>query len=337
MVTPAHQDKRDFADVCACYRGVSTVVLGASGFIGRWVARALSRCGARLSLVVRNPVEAETVFARYGIDGDIVQLDLGADPGELESLCRRLQPALVFNLAGYGVDRSERDESLAYRINEQLVRTLCQAMVRSRDESWPGQAVVHVGSALEYGEIGGDLSEESEPNPTTLYGQSKLAGTRALAVCCKENGLKAVSARLFTVYGPGEHEGRLVPSLLQSATENRALELTAGMQKRDFTYVEDVAEGLLRLGLADTLRGQVINLASGHLQTVRQFIEEAADVLAIPTEHLRFGRVPTRSEEMEHLPVSIERMRCSINWSPVIKVQQGIRETAEFFEREGVK
>ena len=81
--------------------------------------------------------------------------------------------------------------------------------------------------------------------------------------------MRAVTARLFTVYGPGEHCGRLLPSLIEAARAEKPLELTAGTQLRDLTYVEDVAEGLLRLGLAQAEPGSVVNLATGHLTMVR--------------------------------------------------------------------
>lgn len=334
---PNHQEKTAFADVCANYQGIRVLVLGASGFIGRWVARALSRCGAHLHLVVRDPATAQRVFDAYGIRGDLVQADLEKDPDSLEMLCKSVRPAIAFNLAGYGIDRSERDENLACRINEQLVQVLCDVMDATRDRDWPGQAIVHVGSALEYGEIGGDLNENSVPNPTTLYGQSKLAGTLALAACCRRSGLSGTTARLFTVYGPGEHDGRLLPALLNAAKTGESLALTTGRQKRDFTYVEDVAEGLLRIGVTGSPGAGIVNLASGYLHPVREFTEIAAKELDIPAENLQFGVVPTRAEEMDHQPVSIRRLRQAIAWSPLTEIQEGVRRTADFFKTVGVE
>ncbi|HYQ72183.1 MAG TPA: NAD-dependent epimerase/dehydratase family protein, partial [Gammaproteobacteria bacterium] len=197
------QGYNTIADIFAQYRGVRVVVLGASGFIGRWVARMLCRCGADISLPVRDAGTAGAIFDRYEIEGDLIETDLGCDPDALETVYRRVRPAITFNLAGYGIDRTERDEETAFQVNEKLVRTLCRITASCRDRGWGRQAVVHAGSALEYGEIGGDLGEDSIPNPTTLYGRSKLAGTRALASCCDKLGVNGITARLFTVYGPG--------------------------------------------------------------------------------------------------------------------------------------
>jgi nucleoside-diphosphate-sugar epimerase len=311
--------------IYAPYRNVSVVVLGASGFIGRWVARQLCAAGARPWLVVRDAAAAEAIFRRYEIQGAVAELDLTHQPA-VRAFLAEARAAIVFNLAGYGVDPSERSEALAHCINTELVRTVCDFCVSTHHRDWPGQHLVHVGSALEYGGAGGSLEEDTIAQPTTLYGVSKLAGTRALVA----SGARALTARLFTVYGPGEHSGRLLPLLLQAAHNQQALPLTAGLQRRDFTYVEDVAEGLLRLGLSSAQPGQIVNLATGQLHSVRQFVQAAAQVLGIPNERLDFGVLPTRTEEMSHAEVSVTRLQQLTSWLPRTELAEGIRRTCSF-------
>ena len=282
------------------YRGVRVAVLGASGFIGRWVARKLCAAGACAYLVVRDPASAAGTFARYEISGEIVEADL-SDTAAVGEIYRRIRPAITFNLVGYGIDPGERDEAISYRMNAALPKEICEAAAAWKDSTWAGQHFVHAGSALEYGEIGGDLREDGGTRPTTVYGKSKLQGTQLVAERCAALGLRGLTARLFTVYGPGEHAGRLLPSLIQASRTGEPLNLTAGTQRRDFTYVGDVADGLLRLGLAEGVEpGVVVNLATGELVSVRDFIEGAAAVLKIPSANLRFGALPTRLEEMNH-------------------------------------
>jgi len=192
------------------------------------------------------------VFSEYSIAGQVIEIDLL----QSNKVCQALQnimPSIVFNLAGYGVNPIERNELIAYQVNADLVREICHWIAEFKDKKWSGQHLVHVGSALEYGNIHNNLAEDSEPNPTTLYGNSKLAGTKNVARYCPELGIRGLTARLFSVYGPGELPKRLLPSLLETASTEQPLPLTVGRQKRDFTYVEDIAEGLLRLGLSTAL------------------------------------------------------------------------------------
>jgi nucleoside-diphosphate-sugar epimerase len=309
------------------YAGVRAVVIGASGFVGSSVARALCAWGADLVCVVRNRRAAAPRLR--SVEARIVEREL-CDESSVAELLGPLEPSVVFNLAGYGVDPDERDEVQARVANADLVEWVCRGVALARDREWHGAALVHAGTAAEYGAAGGVFSESTEPRPTTVYGRTKLEGTRRLATCCAALGLRGVTARLFTVYGPGEDEGRLLPALLAAARTGAPLSLTAGLQRRDFTFVGDVAEGLLRLGLSRDVRaGEVVNLATGRLLSVRQFTQVASSVLGIPENHLHFGALPTRPDEMEHDGVSVARLRAILSWVPATSIEDGIRATAE--------
>ena len=184
-----------------------------------------------------------------------------------------------------------------------------------------------------YGKDSSDLSESIACVPTTLYGESKLLGTKRLAMSCEQYGLKGVTVRLFSVYGPGEHNSRLLPSLLNLA-KNQSLPLTEGQQKRDFTYVEDVVEGLLRIGVINKSEAvnndRVINLATGQLNSVRSFVEIAASILTIDFKNLKFGEIPVRKEEMQHLPVTNALLKQQTGWVPSLSIAEGIGRCVKF-------
>jgi nucleoside-diphosphate-sugar epimerase len=157
-----------------------------------------------------------------------------------------------------------------------------------------------------------------------------LEGTRLLETHCRATGIKAVTARLFTVYGPGENPCRLLPSLIRAAQARVAVPLTSGSQQRDFTYVEDVADGLLRLGVAPAQPGDVVNLATGRLTAVCDFARLAAGMLGIPPDHLCFGRIHVRFPEMKHDAIDLRRLQKLTGWTPPTVLDEGIRKTAMF-------
>ncbi|MFN2397235.1 MAG: NAD-dependent epimerase/dehydratase family protein [Gemmatimonadaceae bacterium] len=317
--------------------GARAIVLGASGFIGRWVARRLTLEGTALWCTARDPVGAARIFEQYEVTSTLCRLDVLATD-DLAHLLREVRPHTVFNLAGYGVDQRERDPDLARAINQETVQTLVDLVPRLCDPAWRGLSLVHTGSALEYGEAGGggDLSEETAPNPTTVYGRTKLTGTEILADAERRGAIKAVAARLFTVYGPGEHAGRLLPTLLKAAGSTGRVALSSGTQRRDFTYVEDVALGLSRLAAANRPMPAIMNLATGKLTAVREFVALAASALGIANERLGFGDVPQRPEEMQHSAVSVDRLRSALGWVPATPIPAGVQATARFVAERGV-
>ncbi len=300
------------------YRGRRVLVTGATGFIGRRVVDALRRAGARLELGVRDVSSTPSpAFA----DAPSHQWS-ATDPPSIDRMVDAAEPAIIFNLAGYGVDPRERDAEQARAVNADLPARLARAVARVDPGTWSGARLVHAGSALEYGTATGDLQEETTPRPTTLYGRTKLAGTLAL----EDTAVASTTARLFTVYGPGERPGRLLPTLMRTLAAGTHCPVTAGAQHRDFTYVDDVAEGLLRLGLQRDLPG-VVNVATGILRTVRDFIEATVAVLDADPALVGWGEIPTRDEEMTHGPVSIERLVSLTGWQPRTSVEDGISRT----------
>ena len=330
------------SDPLTAFAGRRVLVLGASGFIGRWTAALLAAGGADLVASGRDAEATRAALASLAPffppagSLEVRACDL-AEAGALERLVNEVRPSVVFNLAGYGVDRSERDEVLARRINQDLLPELTYAIRDTRDDEWPGQHLVHAGSALEFGVVTGDLSDTWHCRPTTLYGKTKLAGSEHVVGAVQRNDLRGVTARLFTVYGPGEHDGRLLPSLRAAAHSTSGggdLELTAGTQLRDFTHVEDVARGLLRLGaMQHTLGEAALNLATGRMTTVRRFVEVAGEALGIAAERMRFGALETRPEEMCHDPVSIARLRQLTGWVPRMTIAEGVARSLEIDPR----
>ena len=311
--------------ILAAYSGASILVFGASGFVGGALTRALSASGARLTLALRDP--AGLPAGSHAVeDLEIVECDV-LDRSAVLAAVRMARPDITFNLAGYGVNRDERDETLARRVNADFPVMLCHSIAQFRSR-WPGAALVHAGSQLEYGMLR-ELREDVSARPDTVYGRSKLGGTEGIARCARAEHLCTVTARLFTLYGPGEQPTRLLSSLIDAAARGVDLPLTAGTQRVEFVYIDDVVEGLLRLGLAGEEPGLVVNLASGRLTSIREFALTAAKLLGLPAERLRFGAIPQRTDTMQYDSVSAERLRGLLGWVPGLSVEEGIRRTLE--------
>jgi UDP-glucose 4-epimerase len=305
------------------------LVLGASGFIGRWVVRECVQRGAQVVAQVRDPARLGGVF-REGVE--VVTGDLGATKAGTE-LVRRVTPDVVFNLAGYGVAKDERDAERTQRLNTLLVLELLFALRGST--AWPGAQLVHVGSALEYG-AARTLDEATVPRPTEPYGRSKSTATAAIADM--RASVAGVVGRAFTVYGLGERPGRLVPTLLAARTGAERIPLSSGHQRRDFVYVEDVARALADLSECEgavlcsgryPFDAPCLNLASGVLTPVREFVFAFADVFGIARARLGFGDLPPLLEEMHHPPVPIERLKDALGWSPSADPRPGLQRMAE--------
>jgi nucleoside-diphosphate-sugar epimerase len=304
------------------------LVLGGSGFIGAKLVRALCTRGAAVVVAARDAGRAAKVLGPVSSQVRILTANL-AERGAVGRVVDEAAPEVVFNLAGYGVDRSERALPLMHAINARMVAELCTSLSARPSGTWSGLKFVHAGSALEYGRVDGPLHETIKPNPTTDYGRTKLEGTRAVQTCSSASGLGAVVARLFTVYGAGDYPDKLLPALLRTAATGTPLLLSSGRQRRNFVYVEDVVDGLLRLAACPASSGHIVNLATDQLTSVREFAETAADVLGIDRTLLRFAALPDRDDEMWHDRVDVSQLLRLISWLPPTSIAEGIRRSRE--------
>ena len=286
-------------------RGSRCIVTGAGGFIGHSLVAALMRQGA----VVFAPRRA--------------QLDVG-NIAQVDSLVKGFAPQFVFHLASDGVNKPVPHEQLR-RSNvdgtHNLVRVLARLDIPPR--------VVLLGSCVEYATKSGRISETDSIDPYSDYGRTKV---EAANLARQEGaGLAQSWVRLFNVYGPNDTSQRLLPHIVRQCRLGLPVETTGGEQLRDFTHVEDVAEGLMRLALSLPHRAswEVYNLGTGNAIRLRDFINEAAQALLEHgfTPDIRFGVKPYRpGEPMEYLP-DISKLRASLGWTPSPPIGLGMRST----------
>jgi len=298
-------------------RGPSVLLTGATGFIGRHLARRLAATGCSVTALQRSPTPVP------GVREVLRVTDLSPDAVSQALAGRRFDR--LFHLPAYGVRPEDRDVERMFRINVDVTRALVESAAR-----WPVRAAVFAGSGAEY-----DLSGVSAPVPEThpletvkLYGASKAAGT-----LCAVSGACALAvplavARLFGVFGPGEAPHRLLPTLVGHLERNERVPLSEGSQQRDMLHVDDAVAALL--ALARTLEGApqqaVVNVSSGRPATVRAFAETAAAALGAPMSLLGFGDVAQRPDETACFAGDPSRLTVLTGWQPRLGFEQGIRE-----------
>lgn len=270
------------------YGGRRVLVLGAGGFLGRWLCRGLSLVEASVVSTFRPGGRSPTVPGARRL------FDVRDGDDSLMSLMDEAAPDIIFNLVSYGVRPSERDAATSHAINCDFPLKLAKILVKRPKTT----LFFHLGSALEYGPVGGFLSPEGPHQPHTLYGRHKLLCTRALSPLIAANKLAGAVVRPFTVYGPEDHSHKLFPSLLAASSGQRPIALSEGNQQRDFVFMGDVIRGLLALGVSEKRGPPVINFASGRFVSVKSFIQEVAAQVSMDDTRLGFGQRPSRQDEM---------------------------------------
>lgn len=161
---------------------------------------------------------------------------------------------------------------------------------------------VVAGSCFEYGRAGERyefIPVDAPLEPTQSYPISKAAASVAWAGFAREKTVEVSILRIFQVYGEGEPEGRLWPSIRAAALAGQDYPMTAGEQIRDFVPVEEVARGFLAEITATRQAGVpfIANLGTGQPQTVAAFAHKIWYECRA-TGKLKLGALPYRPNEV---------------------------------------
>jgi len=276
---------------------VTVLVTGASGFIGAAVVRRLASAGTSHVTVGR-------------ASGD-VQVDLAVD-GAADALIREVRPSRVIHLAWHADDRITALENLDW---VGYTASLLRAAM--------AHGVAHVltaGTCFEWGYL-----PDGPVAPRTLYGAAKLAVAQLGVGLCAAEELSVGHARVFYAYGPGEQQPRLMPAVGQALLAGETVETTAGLQRRDYLYVDDLADALI-LASARSLTG-VYDVASGTSIAVREIIDGLAE--RIPTGEIARGeldRVDAATDEIVGDPTDLH----ALGWRPSVPLGEGLDRSIDW-------
>lgn len=297
-------------------------VTGATGFIGSHIAQKLIEKGFIVHALRRKSSPKIHLDLTWH-EGDLT------DGASLEKILQTCTPHIIVHAAAYGIDPNEQAESSLLAVNLQATCKLLVLAQKYQVQKW-----IQMGSCSEYAPQLEPLTETALPIPLTIYGMTKLVSTQIALQQAQLHSLPLiVILRLFGVYGPREHPGRLVPSLLSAGLQKKPVSLTAGYQIRDFIYVEDVAELVSSLAMrSDFPGGEIFNVGSGVGHTLREagaLVEQLTGVSGL----FLWGTKAPRAQEYFSLIAQIDKSRKILGWNPPTSLQEGMMKTLAYMRK----
>lgn len=306
------------------------LVTGAAGFVGANLARRLLRDGHRVHLLVRRGSPRWRLDAlRRG--ATLHEVDL-TDARAVTAVVRQAKPRWVFHLAAYGAYSWQTDVARMEQTNVVGTMNLVQACLHTGFD-----AFVHTGSSSEYGRKARAPSEREWLEPNSHYAVTKAAATLFCRYTAQSEGVHLPTLRLYSVFGPWEEPGRLLPTLILHGLRRRLPPLVAPETARDFVYVDDVCDAYLRAAtVPDQERGAVYNVGTGVQTSLRELVEMARRVMGL-TARPRWGSMPTRRWDTTAWVADGTRARTTLGWTPRYDVEAGFRRMLAWLSRPAIR
>lgn len=300
------------------------LVTGAAGFVGSHTCEALLRAGHEVL-----GVDSLTDYYDPALKKDNVRLLQewgGFDLVQADLLDADLDPLLdgadvVVHLAAQpGVRASWQTGFAVYAeanvmVTQRLLEAARHAAVRR---------FVYASSSSVYGRAETYPTTEDAPTrPYSPYGVTKLAGEHLCTLYADNWGVRTVSLRYFTVYGPRQRPDMAMNRFVAAALEEREIAVYGdGEQVRDFTYVDDVvAANLAAATTADITPGTVLNVAGGGSITVNALVDLLASTVGRP---VRTRREPPQPGDVPQTGGSVALAERVLGWSPRVSVPEGL-------------
>lgn len=292
------------------------LITGGTGFVGGPCVRAALERGAEVHVLARSERAVPPGVRFHAIDL--------FDADRVNEIVSAVRPTHLLHLAWIatpGVYWTSPENERWVQASIDLLEAFAAV---------GGKRVVATGTCAEYDWTGDGVCRERGTylRPATLYGERK-DWTRDLSKkLADDRGLSLAWARLFFLYGPGEHPARLVPSVTRALLAGQPADCTEGTQRRDFLHVDDAADALISL-LFSEITGPV-NVASGVAVSVREVVEKIGVATGRP-ELVRFGVRPTPPGDPPLLVADVTRLRTELGWVPRIGLDEGIARTVDWW------
>lgn len=317
-------------DIYSEYEGKVVLVTGGAGCVGSNLCKKLAELNAKKVIILDNlssayewniPKASNVVF----VNGDILD-------DEMLKRVYKDKPDYVFHLAAHfanqnSVDNPETDLMINGIGTLKVLQYAQLAGVKRLVYSSSGCGVYGLESKMPFEEHDVSISLH------TPYQVTKLLGELYTNYFHNLYGLPIVNARFFNVFGPGEVPGKyrnVIPNFMYWSMNSLPLPITGdGTETRDWTYVDDIINGLLAMGIKEEAVGEAINLGSGEEQRV---IDMANMVNKITGNESGIVYMERRDWDVKNrLLSSIDKAKRLLDYKPQMKFEDGLEKVHEWF------
>ena len=295
-------------------------VTGATGFIGTALLQSLHRAGAEIVAVVGKGRRTE-VLQTLPFSVELLQIE---DVRHMGQAIRDAAPAFVVHLSAH-VSTERSYASLAQTLEWNLLSTID---VLTACAQTGVQRVILMGSTEEYGQNAAPFDPRLALDPPSPYAASKAAQTAYARMFNNSFGLQTAILRPTVVYGPGQSPRMLISMVMEALAAGRPIDVTEGKQTRDFVYVDDVVEAILLALVTPGLEGDVWNVGSGEVVTVRDCLERIERITGTDGLVL-YGERPYIAREIFRYESELERTFAALHWRPAVTLDTGLHRTWE--------
>lgn len=293
----------------------NVLVTGATGFVGPYLLRELLIRKAHIKVLTMNKsaILPDLIDKITTVDGNIT--DLGSLENVMENVDTVFHLAAISNVK-YAIENPKK----TFETNATGTLNLLE-IARKYEVS----KFVYVSSSHVYGVPQYLPMDEKHPiNPHEPYAASKAAAEMLVNIYSLNYGFETSIIRPFNMYGPGQSEDFIIPSIISQALRKNVVELGNLTPTRDFLYITDAARGML--AVAEHGNG-VYNIGSGNETSMKDLVETIIKIIDPSKRYISVeNRKRSNAVDIPRMCADISKLR-NLDWSPLVDLKHGLMKT----------
>jgi UDP-glucose 4-epimerase len=308
-----------------------SLVTGGAGFIGSHLVAELTARGRRVRVLDNFSSGLRENLARIQPPPEVVEADL-ADPTAVRRAMAQVN--VVYHLGALAsVQRSIENPEITHRA---CATGTLHVLNAARGSGV--RRVVYAASSSAYGGLSSEegQSEDAPTSPLSPYAAAKLSGELYAQAFSATYGLETVATRFFNIFGPRQrgdspYSGVIALFITAMASGRVPTVHGDGLQSRDFTYVANAVQALIRAAEAPGVSGKVYNIGTGRSITILDLVAALNRLFGTKLVP-KYG--PARPGDVRHSRADISRARSELNYEPVVDFEEGLKETLRWYQQE---
>jgi UDP-glucose 4-epimerase len=316
--------------------GKSVLVTGGAGFIGSHLCDTLlKRHIGKLIIADNFSTGKDSNISQFrGIHNVLIRKMDASDWDLVSKLFDEFRIDVVFNLAVVPLPASLEKPKNCIDQNVLITTTMSELLREGKYST-----LIHCSSSEAYGTaLYVPMDEEHPTLPLTPYAASKIACDHIVLSYRTTFDLDVAIARPFNTFGPRQNEGTyagVVPLTINRILDGKSPIIQGdGLQTRDYSFVEDIAEGITRIYENKVTRGRIVNLASGEEKEIKRIIAMIMSLMGYSGEPI--FKKPRPADVRRHRG-DISLARRLINYSPTSDFEPGLTKTIEWYRKARAK
>ena len=190
---------------------------------------------------------------------------------------------------------------------------------------------IQVGSSSEYGKLKSPHLEKKKGNPKLIYGISKLKASNFLLNMYKKNKFPVNILRFYQLFGPNQDDNRFLPQLINTSLKKKIFLTSSGEQFRDFLYIDDGIDAIIKCLINKKFNGKIFNIGSGKPIKIKKIMLLVKNKLNYFNPI--FGKIKLRKDEPNIIYPDINAAKKILKWKVNVKFKNGLDRTIKFYKK----